>query len=154
VVERTRSGHPIRFKAEDSAVGQWDRRRVEQLVAALVENAVKFGAGKPIDVELRKEGNDAVFTVRDYGPGIAPDRLSSIFSPFERAVPRENYGGLGLGLYIARAIAEAHGGSIAAKGAPGEGATFEVRLPIAGAGGPIRRVQPEAVASSTPASAK
>jgi signal transduction histidine kinase len=134
VAQQAGSSNTIKFRAEESAVGRWDPRRVEQAVAALIGNAIKFGAGKSIDVGVRKEGREAVIIVRDYGKGIAADRLSAIFSPFERAVPRENYGGLGLGLYIARAIVEAHGGTIAAKSAAGEGAIFEVRLPIASDG--------------------
>lgn len=127
---RAGPGVTVRFRAEQPAVGRWDRRRVEQLVTTVIGNAVKFGAGKPIDVELRNEGSAAVMTVRDYGPGIAADRIASIFSPFERAAPRDDCGGLGLGLYIARAIAEAHEGSIAVASSEGEGATFEVRLPM------------------------
>ncbi len=61
--------------------------------------------------------------------------MSSIFSPFERAVPKENFGGLGLGLYVAKAIVEAHGGSIVAKSGVGEGTTFVVRLPLSIDGG-------------------
>jgi signal transduction histidine kinase len=131
LAQQAGSSSKIRFRAEEPLVGRWDRRRVEQLIAVLIGNAVKFGAGEPIDVDLRKVGSSAAIIVRDYGQGIATDRLPAIFSPFERAVPKENFGGLGLGLYIARAIVEAHGGTIAVQSAPGEGATFEVRLPIA-----------------------
>jgi signal transduction histidine kinase len=121
---------PITIEAQGPIVGQWDRRRMEQLFLALLENAIKFGDGKPIEVRLRQDGNDAVLTVRDHGMGIAPDRLAAIFSPFERAVRAEHFGGLGLGLYIAKAIAQGHGGSISVSSRVGEGSTFVVVLPL------------------------
>jgi signal transduction histidine kinase len=132
VAQQAPSDSTITVNVEGSAPwgGRWDRRRIEQLVGILLENAVKFGAGKPVDVTLRKDGNEVVLAVRDHGLGITPERLSSIFSPFERAVPKENYGGLGLGLYIAKAITEAHGGTISVSSTVGAGTTFEVRLPL------------------------
>jgi signal transduction histidine kinase len=130
VAALARPASKITLEAHGTLVGHWDRRRLEQVVLALLENAIKFGEGKPIEVELHKDGDDAVLRVRDHGLGIAADRLSAIFSPFERAVHMEHFGGLGLGLYIAKATAEAHDGSIAVKSRVGEGATFEVRLPL------------------------
>jgi signal transduction histidine kinase len=121
---------PITIKAQGPIVGPWDRRRTEQLFLALLENAIKFGDSKPIEVGLRQDGHDAVLSVRDHGIGIAPDRLAAIFSPFERAVRAEHFGGLGLGLYIANAIARGHGGSISVSSHVGEGSTFVVRLPL------------------------
>jgi signal transduction histidine kinase len=70
--------------------------------------------------------------VRDHGIGIPPDRLKHIFGRFERAVSTRSYGGLGLGLYIARSFVETLGGSIRAESMPGSGATFTVELPSAG----------------------
>jgi signal transduction histidine kinase len=68
--------------------------------------------------------------VRDQGIGIAPEDLPFIFGRFERKVSLRNYGGLGLGLYIARQIVEAHDGTIAVESVKGEGATFTVTLPL------------------------
>jgi signal transduction histidine kinase len=110
--------------------GRWDRKRVEQLVDEVLDNAIKFGAGAPIEIEVGEDGTDAELTVRDHGRGIPAERLASIFSPFERSVPKEHFGGLGLGLYIAKAIAEAHGGSIVVRSNGGEGTTFVVRMPL------------------------
>jgi signal transduction histidine kinase len=125
---RPRGG--ITLDSPDEVTGRLDEARVAQVVRNLLDNAVKFGGGKPIDVTLSVDGGEAVLSVRDRGVGIPADRLSSIFHPFERAVPKEHYGGLGLGLYVAKAIVDAHQGSISVTSAPGEGSTFTVRLPL------------------------
>jgi signal transduction histidine kinase len=110
-------------------VGLWDASRLEQVVTNLLANAIKFGAGRPIEVLLRDAGQIVELQVRDHGIGIAADRLPKVFDRFERAVSSAHYGGLGLGLYLARSIVEAHGGTIAAESQLGEGSTFTVRLP-------------------------
>jgi signal transduction histidine kinase len=114
---------------EGAPVGRWDRAQIERLVLHLVKNAVTFGEEKPVVVEVVEVGRGARISVRDQGMGIAVEDQERIFERFERAVPASHFGGLGLGLYIARAIAEAHGGSIAVESAPGRGATFTVELP-------------------------
>jgi signal transduction histidine kinase len=120
----------ISVSAASPVVGHWDRARLAELVDSLLDNAVKFGHDKPIEVAVDRDASGAVLTVRDHGMGIPPDRMTSLFSLFERAVPRENFGGLGLGLYVANAIAQAHGGSIGVASRLGEGAAFTVRLPL------------------------
>ncbi|HTQ43538.1 MAG TPA: GAF domain-containing protein [Polyangiaceae bacterium] len=125
-----RAGSPITIHAERPIVGEFDPACVERVVFGLLDNAIKFGEGKPIDLSVRRDGAQVEVAVRDRGPGIAKDRLSYIFLPFERAVPKERFGGLGLGLYVAKAIVEAHGGSIGAQSRAGEGTTFFVRLPL------------------------
>jgi signal transduction histidine kinase len=109
--------------------GKWDRSRLAQLVTVLLSNAIKFGAGRPIDVRVRKRDGAAQLSVEDRGIGIEQARLARVFERFERGVPFTHYGGLGLGLYIARAIVLAHGGSIRADSTPGIGSTFSVELP-------------------------
>jgi signal transduction histidine kinase len=125
-----RVGSPIAVRVGHLIVGRWDRARLAQLVDHLLDNAIKFGAGKDVEVGLVSDGSEAVLTVRDHGPGIPDDRRASLFSPFERAAPKEHFGGLGLGLYIARAIAVAHGGSIEVSTRVGHGTAFVVRLPL------------------------
>jgi signal transduction histidine kinase len=125
----TRAGCVIRTRAE-SISGAWDRARLTKVVEELLDNAIKFGAGRPIDVILRREGSQAVLTVRDEGDGIPAERVSSVFSPFERAASIRNYGGLGLGLSLVKGIIEAHGGTVTVATRHGEGSTFEARLPI------------------------
>ena len=112
--------------------GDWDRLRVEQVLTNLMSNALKYAAGKPIAVSAARTNDVAVIEVRDRGPGIAEEDVPRIFERFERAVSSRHHGGLGLGLYVARQIAEAHGGAIAARNVAGGGACFTVRLPLGG----------------------
>ncbi len=100
-------------------------------MANLVTNAAKFGPGKPIDIRLEQIGDTARLTVIDRGIGIDPARRPYVFDRFERAVPSASYGGLGLGLYLARAIVVAHGGTITVDSEPGVGPRFTVTLPCA-----------------------
>jgi len=112
------------------ARGRWDRVRLQQVVASLLANAIKFGAGRPIRAAVALEGRSARLAITDHGIGVAPADQERIFRCFERAVSVENYGGLGLGLYSARRIVEAHAGRISVTSDVGQGATFLVELPI------------------------
>jgi signal transduction histidine kinase len=123
-------GSAITASLPDDVAGSCDRERVATVVDALLDNAVKFGRGQPIEVNLMVVGPWAELSVTDHGIGFSPDRLEAFFDPFQRGVAREHFGGLGLGLYVAKAIVVAHGGSITAMSRPGEGATFVVRLPL------------------------
>ncbi|HEX5753009.1 MAG TPA: ATP-binding protein [Archangium sp.] len=123
-------GCVLRLEAERGLVGQWDRMRVEQGVSALVSNALKFGARQPVDVRVMADGAGARVVVEDRGIGIAREQLEHIFERFGRAVSSRSYGGLGLGLYLARRAAEAHGGRVWAEPRPGGGARFTLELPL------------------------
>jgi PAS domain S-box-containing protein len=112
-----------------STPGCWDRVRIAQVVRHLLANAMKFGPGKPVEVELEVRLDSAVLQVKDHGIGIEPERVEGLFQRFERAVPARNYGGLGLGLYRVRRIVEAHGGEVTVDSVPGQGSTFRVYLP-------------------------
>jgi PAS domain S-box-containing protein len=118
------------FNGESGIVGSWDRIRIEQVVTNLLANAIKYGAGSPVEVTLIREGHQALLQVRDRGSGIAADDLQRIFGRFERASSLRHYGGLGLGLFVTGQIVEAHGGTIEAHNAPEGGAHLRVRLPI------------------------
>ncbi|QSQ27098.1 PAS domain-containing protein [Pyxidicoccus parkwayensis] len=111
--------------------GQWDGSRLEQVVVNLLSNAAKYGAGKPVAIEVEMDGGMACLRVRDEGIGISTEALSRLFGRFERGVSERHYGGLGLGLYISRQIVEAMGGTIDVRSELGQGALFTVRLPIA-----------------------
>jgi signal transduction histidine kinase len=113
-------------------VGRWDRSRIDRVVTSLLSNAIKFGAGKPIEISLGVEGGVARLTVRDHGIGVGPGLCHRIFGRFERGVSERHYGGLGLGLYLSRRIVEDHGGSIRCESQPGAGSLFTVELPCAG----------------------
>jgi PAS domain S-box-containing protein len=121
----------IRVRVTGDGRGRWDRRRMEQVVLNLVSNALKYGAGQPIDITVGGDADTLTLAVIDRGIGIAREDLQRIFAPFERAAPVEHFAGLGLGLYITKGIVEAHGGTISATSEPGQGTTFEVRLPRA-----------------------
>lgn len=130
--EAQRAGCTVALRSGGPVVGRWDRARLEQVVANLLSNAFKYGAGKPIELEIAMEPDRARLTVRDQGIGIPPERLAKIFERFERAVSARNYSGLGLGLYIVRRVLEALGGSIRVLSQQGLGSTFVVELPFAG----------------------
>lgn len=113
----------------EGLTGCWDRSRVEQVVVNLLTNAIKYCDGCPIQVAVQIDGDDAVLSVADEGPGIPDEKQETIFERFERSGDLQRVGGLGLGLYISREIVEAHGGRITVHSKLGEGATFTVRLP-------------------------
>jgi PAS domain S-box-containing protein len=111
--------------------GLFDPLRIEQVLTNLLTNAIKFGEGRPIRVSIRTDRPDSLtIRVTDQGIGIPKEDLERIFERFERAVSGGQYGGLGLGLYIARQIVRAHCGEIRAESEPGHGATFVVELPL------------------------
>ena len=122
---------PIDLRIDQDGVGRWHRSRVEQMISNLLDNALKFGAQAEVQIGVSCDGPFATFTVADHGIGIAEADQARIFERFERAVPVRNFGGLGLGLWIARRAAQALGGSIAVDSELGCGATFSVRLPLA-----------------------
>jgi signal transduction histidine kinase len=126
--EATRAGCRLEV-ATESALGRWDRLRIEQVITNLLSNAVKYGPGHPIEVRVAPTGAMARVTVRDHGIGITAEAARRIFGRFERAVSVRHYGGLGLGLYVAKQIAEAHGGSIRVESREGDGALFVLELP-------------------------
>ncbi len=109
-----------------------DARRLEQVLMNLIVNAFRHAHGSSeVDVRLRSEGDAAVIEVQDYGPGIPEHALEKIFSRFyQTGEDRRARSGLGLGLFIVREIIAAHGGTIEVRSIEGEGATFEVRLPL------------------------
>ncbi len=96
----------------------------------LIENARKYGNGTPVEVEARRDGSSVVIGVRDYGPGIPAAELEHVFDLFFRGEgARVQTSGFGLGLALAKRVAEAHGGSAVAANADGGGARIELRLP-------------------------
>ena len=120
----------IRFSHEGAVYGRWDRARLEQVVSNLLTNALKYGRGKPVEIEVERDNRCAVVRVRDFGIGIEPVDQIRIFERFERAVSDKHFGGLGLGLWIARQVVEASGGSISVESSLGQGSLFTVKVPI------------------------
>jgi signal transduction histidine kinase len=106
-----------------------DSDRLQQVLANLLDNAVKHSTGEtPVEVSVERVGGTARIVVVDHGAGIDPDQLSKIFDKFVR-VREGTVTGTGLGLYIARRIVEAHGGRIWAESSVGEETRFIVELP-------------------------
>ncbi|WP_428032369.1 ATP-binding protein [Ancylobacter sp.] len=108
-----------------------DRDELIRVFENLVENALKYGgAGGRVEITIQREGTDALATVRDYGPGIAPEhvpRLTERFYRVDTAHSREQ-GGTGLGLAIVKHIVARHRGKLGIESVPGTGSTFSVRL--------------------------
>lgn len=109
-----------------------DRRRIRQVMLNLVSNACKFTKEGSITLALTQDADYIVFTVRDTGPGIAPEDHEMIFQTFSQTTEGlKQGGGTGLGLPISRRLAEIHGGSLTLDSRLGDGATFTLRLPVA-----------------------
>jgi signal transduction histidine kinase len=101
---------------------------LEQTLINVLGNAFKFGTGAPVEIELDGDHALATARIRDHGVGVAPNQEELIFQRFGRAPHTRGYGGLGLGLWIARQFLEAMGGTICLKSTDGPGATFEISL--------------------------
>lgn len=123
--------HAIVVVAPDSLVGDWDPVRIRQLTVNLVSNAVKYSpAGGEVRISVERAGDQAILAVADQGVGVSPAQQRQLFQPFSRLQQVPGVAGSGLGLYIAQAIATAHGGRISVQSNPGQGSTFSVSLPI------------------------
>jgi PAS domain S-box-containing protein len=122
------AGCELVLETDGAVEGTWDRLRLEQVLTNLVGNALRYAPGAPVTVSIAAEASDAVVRVRDRGPGIPPEDIERIFDRFERASAL-SHSGLGLGLYIASQVAEAHGGTILAENCEHGGARFVLRLP-------------------------
>ena len=109
-----------------------DRERLRQVITNLIDNAIKYSpAGDEVRVTAAQENGTIRIAVIDHGPGIPSDQQRLIFEKFGRAdVPGGSKPGTGLGLFIARSIAEAHGGTVDVRSRPPEGATFVLTLPV------------------------
>ncbi len=137
-IEDARAVHPacaFEFSATGDLAGDFDGVRLHQLCTNLCINAAQYGAkGRPVRIAASGEADAVVIAVNNHGAVIAPDSLQTIFQPLvqlaagegQDARPRTS---LGLGLFVAREIALAHGGSIAATSSAADGTTFTVRLP-------------------------
>lgn len=122
--------HPVSLAAEGDTTGIWDADRVEQIVANLVTNAVKYGpVGRPVWVRIFGEDGTARIEVHDEGGVIPAPVQRCLFEPFRSSDVVGGKGSVGLGLFIVRSLAEAHGGSVGVDSAPERGTTFFVRLP-------------------------
>ncbi|UGQ46622.1 hybrid sensor histidine kinase/response regulator [Massilia endophytica] len=123
------AGCSITLHAPQPVSGWWDEFRIEQIVINLLTNALRYGGGKPVDVHLNGDGKQATIEVVDRGRGVPAHLQPRIFDPYERGDGNAAPAGLGLGLYISRQLAEAHGGSLSLRSKEGEGSVFVLTLP-------------------------
>ncbi|MES2527050.1 MAG: PAS domain-containing sensor histidine kinase [Bdellovibrionota bacterium] len=123
------SGIEITMIKSESVCGLWDRYGIEQVILNLLMNAVKYGNGKPVLIEVGKTHDHAFFKVKDHGIGIKAADQARIFERFERIAKDNRISGLGLGLYISRSIVQVHGGEIQLTSELEAGAEFTVLLP-------------------------
>jgi signal transduction histidine kinase len=134
VASRQRAGaHRVEVDVKGAVVGNYDGRRIEQLLENLIENAGKYSPeATPVSVGVWQQDGEAHITVQDRGIGIPASDLPRIFDRFARAsnVDDRKFHGMGLGLYICRGIVEEHGGRIWADSEIGKGSTFHVALPL------------------------
>jgi len=124
---------PIELQTEHAVV-VGDRDRLRQIVDNLLANVrTHTPPGTAVQVSVRRENGNAEIAVSDAGPGLEPDQLAHVFERFYRADPSRARasGGVGLGLSIVAAVAQAHGGTVEARSDPGQGATFTIALPLA-----------------------
>jgi signal transduction histidine kinase len=121
-----------------------DPDRLAQILRNLVDNALRYGAGSPVEVRARRDVDDLVVEVSDQGPGIPPEELPHVFERFRQAGSSlQHRAGMGLGLYITRQLVTALGGSIEVDSGAGRGTTFLVRLPgLRSVAGPPESARP------------
>ena len=126
--------HSITYSGDDGAIVHGDRDHLEQVLNNLIGNAIKYSpAARPIEVSVRRVGDEVEVSVADQGVGIPPQELQSIFGLFYRS-PEAASGqvaGMGLGLYICKEIVDRHGGRIWAESTPSKGSTFYFTIPRA-----------------------
>jgi signal transduction histidine kinase len=130
VVERMRP-HFLELSIGDFESGEvyCDRLRIEQVITNILNNALRYGKGRPVKVDLRQHGDNMTISVTDQGMGIPASFKDKIFSRFQRAVPASEVSGLGLGLYISKQIIEAHQGKIHVDSELDKGSCFTVQIP-------------------------
>lgn len=113
-----------------SICGNWDRLRLEVVLWNLLDNAAKYGAGKPITMTMSRHADVAIITIRDEGAGIAESDRERIFERLQRPESANRLPGVGVGLWMTRALLQDIGGTISVESKLGVDSTFTVRLPI------------------------
>ncbi len=135
--EVTHPGREFRVESRGDLTGQWDQRRIRQALLNLIDNAVQHGSPDSaitVSASGDEAGGDVVVSMHNLGTPIPEEARERIFEPFQRGASGEaagegDHGRKGLGLYIARRMAEAHGGALDVDSSPDVGTTFLVRLP-------------------------
>lgn len=116
----------------DQVVCATDRVWLEEVVVNLLENACKYGRGRPLEIQLRRRAEFVELSIRDHGPGILAADRALVFARYERGSNVGDKPGWGLGLYVAREIVTVLGGRLELRDTAGGGATFVIVLPVEG----------------------
>ena len=124
-----RAGSPLQCVADQPVLGTWDRLATEQVIDNLVSNAIRYGDGRPVRIELVPGQEEVALRVIDQGIGIAPTERTRIFERFEQGSSAPRTGGFGIGLWLSRKLVQAQGGTVAVDSELGQGSTFVVTLP-------------------------
>lgn len=124
----------LQWEVPESLVIQGDALRLQRVMLNLIKNALTHGqpARGPVSVRVARQGNQAVVTVEDQGPGLSVDLLERLFTPFFRVDASRNRGtgGVGLGLHLCQGVARAHGGDLTVAIGPSRGLVFTLVLPV------------------------
>lgn len=115
---------------ETSIIGFWDLNQLEQVLVNILLNAFRYGKGKPIGLAVSVHEKNVTIKVTDHGPGITPGLEEKIFEKFAGASHESYQSGLGIGLYLAKKVVEAHNGTLTFKSVPGVETEFQVLLPL------------------------
>jgi two-component system sensor histidine kinase KdpD len=116
---------------EDLPFVQADPGLLERVFVNLIENALRFGGGRPVEISARAGAESAKIEVLDHGPGVPAGDRERLFEPFQRLHDRDASGGVGLGLSVARGFMTAMGGAVAADRGRDGGLLMRLRLPLA-----------------------
>jgi len=126
-------GPHVRFESHGVLLGEWDTDRLHQAISNLVANALEHGSHEGgVTVTAREQGEDVVLRVHNEGPPIPQSAQARIFEPMvreDRALAEGPSAGLGLGLFIAREVVSAHGGTLGVTSSENDGTTFTMQLP-------------------------
>ncbi len=121
----------LKINASSPVSGRWDKVRIKQMITNILSNAIKYGEGKPINIQISGNGSHGKLIIQDQGVGIDPREQKIIFDLFKRAPDQEKYQkGLGVGLFITSQIVKMHGGRINVASIPKKGSTFTIELPF------------------------
>jgi signal transduction histidine kinase len=123
------SGCAVELQALQPVPGCWDRLRLEQVIGNLISNAARYGAGRPVEIHVTADPEQAHLSVRDHGIGVAPEDLARIFQRFERARNVGRNAGFGIGLWVVAELCRAMGGAVGVHSELGRGSTFTITLP-------------------------
>jgi two-component system OmpR family sensor kinase len=124
-----RAGSILNCDLSAPVLGTWDRLVTEQILDNLVSNAIRYGDGKPVSIEIECDATWVVVRVVDQGIGVAPADRERIFQRFQRASGLSRSGGFGIGLWVSSMLAQAQAGELTLQSGLGVGSTFIVRLP-------------------------